>query len=230
MAGGKMRVLSLSVCLCLTGLTGAFACDVGEVELFSCPTKAAPQGIALCGQVGEGDKTWRGIRYIQALYKNKFFEYPQSGEMQLEPILFSHRSMQQRYEMNERFSIGKDYYTLYYRDALRDEHGMTKDQPEARVEIRNIKGGMLKTIQCTAKPVAYFREMREASTCDETPTMIGANCYGKAPDVYLGLDPKKQKSQVKQVVEIQKVIEVQTELQGKQATRSKHRRRHQRRG
>jgi hypothetical protein len=44
---------------------------------------------------------------------------------------------------------------------------------------------LLKTVQCTAKPVAYFREIREASLCDEKPLLDGANCFGKAPDVFV---------------------------------------------
>ena len=222
MAGDKVSVTSLSLGLWLMGSTLAFACDVGEVELFPCSTKASPQGISMCGQVGEGDKTWRGIRYVQAIYKNKFFEYPQSTEVPTEPILFSHRSMQKRYEMNVRFVVGKDYYTLYYRDALVDEQGLTKDLPEARVEIRTKKGGLLKTIQCTATPVAYFKEMREASTCDEAPSMIGANCYGKAPDVYLGVDPKISN---KQQAKIQQDVQVQEIAQGKLLGQSKQNRR-----
>ena len=226
MAGEKVRLLRLSTCVWLLGATTAFACEVGEVELFSCPTKASPQGISMCGQVGEGDKTWRGIRYVQAIYKDKFFEYPQSTEAPLEPILFSHRSMQKRYEMNARFNVGKDYYTLYYRDALVDEQGLSKGLPEARVEIRNKKGGLLKTVACTANPVAYFKEMREASTCDEAPAMIGANCFGKAPDVYLGVDTKasgKQKSKIRQDLQVQEIV------QGKLTGRSKHLSRRQRR-
>lgn len=226
MAGGNVRFLSLSISLWLIGSTMAFSCDVGEVELFSCPTRASPQGISMCGQVGEGDKTWRGIRYVQAINKDRFFEYPRTDETPTEPILFSHRSIQKRYEINTRFNVGKNYYTLYYRDALRDQQGLTKDQPEARVEIRSKKGGLVKTIQCTAAPVAYFKEMREASTCDDAPTMVGANCFGKAPDVYLGLDAKNAKSQVRQVVSL---VEIQTELQAKQTLRSKHKRRHRRR-
>ena len=228
MAGGRVSLLSLSACLWLTGISAAFACEVGEVELFSCPTRAAPQGISMCGQVGEGDKTWRGIRYIQALYKDKYFEYPQSSEFPQEPILFSHRSMQKRYEMNERFIVGKDYYTLYYRDALTDQQGLSKVLPEARVEIRTKKGGLVKTIQCTAKPVAYFKEMREASTCDDAPTMIGANCYGKAPDVYLGTDAKasgKLKAKIQQDVQVQEIVQVKLTGQAK-----RHKRRHRRRG
>ena len=228
MAGGRVGFLSLSACLWLSGVSTAFACEVGEVELFSCPTKASPQGISMCGQVGEGDKTWRGIRYVQAIYKDKFFEYPQSSEVLIEPILFSHRSMQKRYEMNARFIVGKDYYTLYYRDALVDEQGVSKSLPEARVEIRSKKGGLVKTIQCTAKPVAYFKEMREASTCDAAPAMIGANCYGKAPDVYLGKDAKassKKSTKIKQDVKVQEIV------QGELTGQSKHqRRRHRRRG
>ena len=164
---------------------GVQACEVGEVELFSCSTKAAPHGISLCGQVGDGDKTWRGIRYVQTIYKDKFVEFPQSSDVGPSQLSFSHRVVAKRYEMNERFSFGKDFYTLYYRDAQLDGEGQTKDLPEARVEIRNQKGGLLKTVQCTAKPVAYFKEIREASLCDEKPLLDGANCFGKAPDVFV---------------------------------------------
>jgi hypothetical protein len=182
MVMGK-SVLILGLWLFGCGL--AQACEVGEVELFSCPTKASPKGISLCGQVGEGDNTWRGIRFVQAIYKDKALEFPNSAEIGPSQLSFSHRVVAKRYEMNERFSIGKDAYTLYYRDAQLDSEGKTKDLPEARVEIRNAKGGLLKTVQCTAKPVAYFREMREASLCDETPLLAGANCFGKAPDVFV---------------------------------------------
>jgi hypothetical protein len=171
--------------LWLIGCGVSQACDVGEVELFSCPTKASPLGIRLCGQVGEADKTWRGIRYVQAIYKDKFIEFPNSDHPGPAQLSFSHRVVAKRYEMNERFLIGKDSYTLYYRDPQLDSQGQTKGLPEARVEIRNQKGGLLKSVQCTAKPVAYFREIREASLCDEKPLLDGANCYGKAPDVFV---------------------------------------------
>jgi hypothetical protein len=171
--------------LWLFGCGWAQACEVGEVELFSCPTKVSPKGISLCGQIGEADKTWRGIRYVQALYADKFIEFPNSADPGPAQLSFSHRVVAKRYEINERFTIGKDAYTLYYRDAQLDSEGKTKDLPEARVEIRNAKGGLVKTVQCTAKPVAYFREMREASLCDETPLLAGANCFGRAPDVFV---------------------------------------------
>jgi hypothetical protein len=178
--------------LWLFAFNAAQACEVGEVELFSCPTKASPKGIRLCGQVGEADKSWRGIRYVQAIYKDKFIEFPNSDHPGPAQLSFSHRVVAKRYEMNERFAIGNDVYLLYYRDAQLDSEGKTKDLPEARVEIRNQKGGLLKTVQCTAKPVAYFREMREASLCDEKPLLDGANCFGKAPDVYVK-DKKAEK-------------------------------------
>jgi hypothetical protein len=171
--------------LCLIGCGVAQSCEVGEVELFSCATKASPKGIKLCGQVGEADKTWRGIRYVQAIYADKFIEFPNSADPGPAQLTFSHRVVAKRYEMNERFAIGKDVYLLYYRDAQLDSEGKTKDLPEARVEIRNQKGGLLKTVQCTAKPVAYFREISEASLCDEKPLLDGANCFGKAPDVFV---------------------------------------------
>jgi hypothetical protein len=173
------------------------ACEVGEVELFSCPTKASPKGISLCGQVGEADKTWRGIRYVQALSADKFIEFPNSADPGPAQLSFSHRVVAKRYEMNERFTIAKDAYTLYYRDAQLDSEGKTKDLPEARVEIRNQKGGLLKTVQCIAKPVAYFREMREASLCDEKSLLDGANCFGKAPDVFVKSTEKKTKRRKK---------------------------------
>jgi hypothetical protein len=178
--------------LWLFAFSAAQACEVGEVELFSCATKASPKGIKLCGQVGEADKTWRGIRYVQAIYADKFIEFPNSADPGPAQLTFSHRVVAKRYEMNERFAIGKDVYLLYYRDAQLDSEGKTKDLPEARVEIRNQKGGLLKTVQCTAKPVAYFREIREASLCDEKPLLDGANCFGKAPDVYVK-DKKAEK-------------------------------------
>jgi hypothetical protein len=183
--------------LWLFGCGWAQACEVGEVELFSCPTKASPKGILLCGQIGEADKTWRGIRYVQAIYADKFIEFPNSADPGPAQLSFSHRVVAKRYEMNERFTIGKDAYTLYYRDAQLDSEGKTKDLPEARVEIRNAKGGLIKTVQCTAKPVAYFREMREASLCDETPLLAGANCFGKAPDVFVKSTDKKSKRRKK---------------------------------
>jgi hypothetical protein len=183
--------------LWLFGCAMAQACDVGEVELFSCPTKASPNGISLCGQIGEADKTWRGIRYVQAIYKDKFVEFPNSADPGPAQLSFSHRVVAKRYEMNEHFTIGKDNYTLYYRDAQLDGEGKTKDLPEARVEIRNQMGGLLKAIQCTAKPVAYFKEMREASTCDEKPLLDGANCFGKAPDVFVKTSDKKTKRRKK---------------------------------
>ncbi len=183
--------------LCLFGCSLAQACEVGEVELFSCPTKAAPQGIRLCGQVGEADQSWRGIRYVQAIYKDNYIEFPNSDHPGPAQLSFSHRVVAKRYEMNERFVIGKDNYTLYYRDAQLDSEGKTKDLPEARVEIRNARGGLLKTVQCTAKPVAYFREIREASLCDEKPLLDGANCFGKAPDVFVKTADKKTKRRKK---------------------------------
>ncbi len=183
--------------LWLLGCGMAQGCEVGEVELFSCPTKASPKGISLCGQIGEADKTWRGIRYVQAIYADKFIEFPNSTDPGPAQLSFSHRVVAKRYEMNERFTIGRDAYTLYYRDAQLNSEGKTKDLPEARVEIRNAKGGLLKTVQCTAKPVAYFREMREASLCDETPLLAGANCFGKAPDVFVKSTDKKSKRRKK---------------------------------
>jgi hypothetical protein len=191
-----LKVLGKSVLflgLWLFGCGVAQSCEVGEVELFLCPTKAAPRGIILCGQVGEGDQTWRGIRFMQATGKGEILEFPNSADPGPAQLSFSHRVVAKRYEMNERFTIGKDAYTLYYRDAQLDSEGKTKDLPEARVEIRNPKGGLLKTVQCTAKPVAYFREMREASLCDETPLLAGANCFGKAPDVFVKEKPADKK-------------------------------------
>jgi hypothetical protein len=170
---------------------------VGEVELFSCPTKASPRGVLLCGQVGEADKTWRGIRYVQVVNKDKSIEFPNSADPGPAKLSFSHRIVAKRYEMNERFEIGKDAYLLYYRDPQLDSQGQSKDLPEARVEIRNSKGGLLKTVQCTAKPVAYFREMHEASLCDEKPLLDGANCFGKAPDVFVKSADKKTKRRKK---------------------------------
>jgi hypothetical protein len=192
---GEKSVFILGLWLLGSGV--AQACDVGEVELFSCPTKASPQGILLCGQVGEADKSWRGIRYVQAIYKDKFIEFPNSDHPGPAQLSFSHRVVAKRYEMNERFAVGKDNYLLYYRDAQLDSQGKTKDLPEARVEIRNSKGGLIKTVQCTAKPVAYFREMREASLCDEKPLLDGANCFGKAPDVFVKTAEKKTKRRKK---------------------------------
>jgi hypothetical protein len=226
MAGGKLRFLGYCAGLWALGANAAFACEVGEVQLFSCATKAAPQGISLCGQVGQGDQTWGGLRYVQAIYKGKYFEFPSVGAEGPSPLNFSHRTVSKRYEMTERFTVGNDNYTLYYREAARDSLGLTKDQPEARVEIKNPKGRLLKTIACTAAPQAYFKEMREASTCDATPSLIGANCYGKAPDVYLGLDADKagkSKNTFQQTTEVQNVLKIS---HTGRATR--HHRRHRR--
>jgi hypothetical protein len=195
-----LKVLGKSVLflgLWLFGCGVAQSCEVGEVELFLCPTKAAPRGIVLCGQVGEGDQTWRGIRFMQATGKGEILEFPNSTDPGPAQLSFSHRVVAKRYEMNERFAIGKNDYTLYYRDPQLDSEGKTKDLPEARVEIRNQKGGLLKSVQCTAKPVAYFREIREASLCDEKPLLDGANCFGKAPDVFVKSADKKTKRRKK---------------------------------